>query len=361
MKPRSPAVLIALVVGAIVALNVGLREVDRRTRSPGGPESSSFATAPDGVAAYAELLRRNGRPVIRLREPPADATLDPAATVVVLEPRGLRAADGDALRHFVERGGLLVAGGTPDGWLDEIVSRPPSWSGEASTAARAVGVPGVGPVRTAGEGAWAGPGRVLVRAGGRPIVLVRRLGRGRTVLVADPSPLQNRLLGEADNAALGLALAGRRPVAFAESVHGYGAASGLDAIPARWWWVFGGLGLAALVLALARGRRLGPPELPDRELSPARVEFAEALATQLAKTRSQADGVHTARRLVRVRLLREVGLYDDATDDEIRAAAAVHGVATEVVEAALGRGASDGELLALGRALRRLEREEAMA
>jgi hypothetical protein len=356
MTWRSPWVAVAVVAGAVVALNVGLRELDRLTRSPGGPTSSSFATAPEGLAAYAELLRRNDRVVVRLREPPADAALDPAATVVVLEPTGLRTADGEALRRFVERGGRLVAGGDPGGWLDDVLARPPDWDDSAASAARAVGVPGVGPVRTAGEGAWSGPGRVLVRAGGRSVVLERPLGRGRAVLVADPSPLQNRLLDEADNAALGLALAGHRPVAFAESVHGYGPASGLDAIPGRWWWVFGGLALAAVVLALARGRRLGPPELPDRALPPARVEFAEALATQLARARPRTEGVETARAFVRGRLVRTLGLRDDATESELRTAAATHGIAPDVVDASVG----DGDLLALGRALRRLEREEAV-
>jgi hypothetical protein len=357
MRWRSPWVAVAIVAAAVVALNVALRELDRLTRSPGGPASSSFATAPDGLAAYAELLRRNDRVVVRLREPPADATLDPAATVVVFEPIGLRGADGEALRRFVERGGRLVAGGDPDGWLEDVLARPPDWGDSATAAARAVGVPGVGPVRTAGEGAWSGLGRVLVRAGDRPVVLERPLGRGRAVLVADPSPLQNRLLDEADNAALGLALAGDRPVAFVESVHGYGPASGLDAIPGRWWWVFGGLALAALVLALARGRRFGPPELPDRQLPPARVEFAAALATQLARARPRTEGVETTRAVVRGRLVRTLGLHDDATDDELRAAAATHGIAPEVVDAAVGH----ADLLALGRALRRLEREEAVA
>jgi len=353
---RSPWAIVGAVLALVVAVNLGLRAVDRATRAPGGPVSSSFATAPEGAAAYAELLARFGRPVARLRERPADADLDPRATVVVLDPQGLRSDDGAALRRFVERGGRLVAGGAPDPWLGRILPDAPGWSPDAQDRAVATGVPGVRDLRTGGEGVWTGSsGRVLARAGAAPLLLERRLGSGRALLLADASPLQNRLLGRADNAALGLALAGGRPVAFVESAHGYGPASGLDAIPARWWWVFGALCLSALALALARGRRLGPPELPDRELPPARVEFAEALAIQLAKVRPRADAEATARRVVRERLARELRLSPDATDEALRAAARARGWRAEDVEAALG-----GDLFELGGALERLEREEAI-
>src|SRR5207249_7350779 len=103
------------------------------------------------------------------------------------------------------------------------------------------------------------------------------VGRGRVALLADASPLQNRFLGEADDAALGLALAGprKRPVAFVESVHGYGRASGVRAIPTSWRWALGGLVLAALVLIWARGRRLGPAERTTRDLPPPRRDYVD--------------------------------------------------------------------------------------
>jgi hypothetical protein len=360
-RPR-PWVVVGILVAVVVAVNLGLRELDERTRSPGGPASSSFATAPDGTAAYAELLRRFGRPVSQLREPPQEAELDPSATLVLLEPAGLPPADGLAIRRFVQAGGRLVAGGDPTGWLGNVLDRSPRWRPDAVRAARAIGIPEVDALRTAGEGAWEqSNGRVLVLARDRPIVFERRLGQGTAVVVADPSPLQNRLLGEADNAALGLAFAGDRPTVFVESVHGYGPASGLAAIPARWWWVFGGLCLAALVLALARGRRLGPPELPGRELPPARVEFAEAVATQLAKMRPRQDGVLMARRFARVRVARALGLPAEAPDDDLRARAAARGFDPAAVDALLSDGRGKEELLAVGRALRSAEREEAMA
>lgn len=362
MRRRRPWAVVGGLVVLVVAVNLGLWELDKRTRSPGGPESSSFATAPAGAAAYAELLRRFGRPVIQLREAPEESSLDPRTTVMLLEPARLPPGDGQAVKRFVRAGGRLVAGGDPTGWLGNVLERPPRWRPAAVGMARAVGVPGVVALRTAGEGAWAqSEDRVIATAGDRPLVIERRLGRGTAVLVADPSPLQNRLLGEADNAAFGLALAGDRPVVFVESVHGYGPASGLAAIPVRWWWVFAGLCLAALVLALARGRRLGPPEQPGRELPPARVEFAEAVATQLAAVRPARDGVLTARRVARRRYARALGLSAGATDEELAARAGARGFHPAAVEAVLAEGWSRDELLAVGRALRRPEREESPA
>jgi hypothetical protein len=361
--PRSPWVVVGAFIALVAGLNLGLRELDKHTRSPGGPVSSSFATAPNGAAAYAELLRRFDRPVLQLREPLDETFLDPRTTLVLLDPGpSVTAADGRAVRGFVEAGGRAVVGGDPTGWLGNVLDRPPEWRPDASETAQALGLAGVSVVRTAGEGAWVEPqGRTLIVADDLPVVVEQRLGRGTLALVADPSPLQNRLLGDADNAALGIALAGERPVAFAEGVHGYGPASGLGAIPARWWWVFGGLCLAAVVLALARGRRLGPAELPWRELPPARVEFAEALATQLAKARPREDGVRTARRVARARLARALGLAPEAADAELRARAAARRFDPEVLDALLGDGVGEADLLAVGRGLGSVEREEAIA
>ena len=236
----------------------------------------------------------------------------------------------------------------------------------AGSARVPAGTTGLGDVRTVSSdarGLWQEADGVLLEAerGRGALALRRELGRGEVVLLSDASPLQNELLASADNAAFGLAVAGPpgRPVLFAESFHGYGVASGLDAVPTRWWWVFGGLLLAAIVLALAQGRRLGPAELPGRALPPARVEFAEALATQLARTRPRGDAVRTAQRLVRERLLRRLRLPPDASEPDVRAAAGARGVDAQIVDAALVE--SQPDLLAAGRALRELERMEAKA
>jgi hypothetical protein len=100
------------VVGLVVGLNVAVKVVESVYPAPGGPSASAYGTREDGVAAYAELLRRAGHEVERVRERPRDIGLDPAATtVVLLDPGIVEDEDADALRTFVERGGRLLASG----------------------------------------------------------------------------------------------------------------------------------------------------------------------------------------------------------------------------------------------------------
>ena len=65
----------ALVVVALTLLAVNLLAyaVDALVPSPEGPRSSAFATAPEGVAAWADLARRSGREDPAALERAADA------------------------------------------------------------------------------------------------------------------------------------------------------------------------------------------------------------------------------------------------------------------------------------------------
>ena len=59
----------------LVGINVIGALIDAVAPSPSGTASSSFATKPEGLAAWAELAERNGIRVRALRDSPADATL----------------------------------------------------------------------------------------------------------------------------------------------------------------------------------------------------------------------------------------------------------------------------------------------
>src|SRR6476659_7107649 len=122
------------VIAAIIAVNVGLALLGSLTGgTPGGPRSSSYATGRDGLAAYASLVARAGHQVRRLRKPAAKAVLDPATTLVVLDPALPTPADARALTRFVSAGGRLVGGGAEsDAWLRRIVPRGPAWSADGS-------------------------------------------------------------------------------------------------------------------------------------------------------------------------------------------------------------------------------------
>ena len=286
--PRARAAV--FIVGGLVALAVLLRVIDALLPEPHGPTSSSYATSPHGLAAFASLLARHGHPVRQVRVPVADRRPRPGETLVVLDPGVVAPGEARAIGDWVRAGGRLLAGGSDASWLDAVLPRPPELAAGGPADRRVLApVPetaGVDVVRSDGEG-WRRPGAALPAIGppGRPLLLTVRAGRGSVALLADPGVLQNRRLGQADAASLGLALAGwdRRPVAFLETVHGYGTARGFGGLPTRVKWLLAGLALAALAAVWAVGRRLGPPEDPERPLPPPRVEYVDALAAALVR------------------------------------------------------------------------------
>jgi uncharacterized protein DUF4350 len=350
---------LALVVGAVIAANLVVAGIDRLAGGTEGPRSSSYATAPDGLAGYADLLARSDHPVTRLRSPLDEDPPNPAATLVVLDPPGLAPAEARALRDFLAAGGRLVIGGRgPQPWLPEILGDPPAWTGggvhEAAMIAPATEVAGLTAVRAGAEGYWSNSGATLpvLGRGIKSIVNVTGAEGGRAVLLADPSILHNRFLARAENAALGLRLAGEagRPVTFVESVHGYGSATGLGALPSS-WRAAGAVGMvAALVLLWARGRRLGPPEDDARPLPPPRRDYVVSLAGALARTSRPADAVAPLQVSARQRLARSAGLGPDADEAALRAAAADRGLPEGLTAALFRPATSETDVLSVGRA-----------
>ena len=286
-------------VGLAIAINVASRGVEIVFPEPSGPPSSAYATSEDGFAAYAELLRRDGHEVDRVRELPRELELDPRADTVVIADAGLvEERDAEALRRFVERGGRLVAAGSAFGWLDRIVTPAPDWSAQgvrARVLAPRAELRGIRRVAGAGAGSWQEEGAALPLLGDETgsLLTVASVGGGEAFLLADTGPLRNEALAFADNAALGLALAGapERRVAFLETYHGFGEERGFAAIPTEWLVTLGGMLVAALAFMVARGRRLGPPEAASRELAPPRRLFVESLGTLLARTRRPAAAI----------------------------------------------------------------------
>ena len=349
---------IGIVIGVVV-LNVFLLVLRNAVGGPGGPRSSSYATAPDGAAAYAALLEKKGHPVIPLRGDLAEAEFDHRATLVVLDPEVITPDDARTLRRHVEAGGSLIIGGGDLGWIDPLMEHPaePSFSGaeRARPLAPVRETNGVGTVVTASEGSWEETGGALPVLGTSEstVVAVAAIGTGRAVLLGDTSMLQNRLLGRADNAAFGLAAAGPppTPVYFAEGVHGYDTQTGLQAIPDRWKWVLVGLTVAALVWMVAIGRRLGPPEDEARVLAPPRRAYVDSLAHTLARTKRRDEVLAPVKAAVRANLARRAGLATDANETEIRRVAEAFGLTAEETRALFNPAQSEAEALAVGRAL----------
>lgn len=345
----------------VIALNVLLVLVHQLSGgTPGGPTSSSYATAPRGVAAYASLLGRSGHRVSRLRGDVAGTALDPTGTVVLLDPAEFVSdADADELHVFVAGGGRLVVGGAAGSWLRRIAPDAPIWSPTAAGGLHALapwaGLGRVNRLETPGSGSWEGGAALPVLGSAeRSLLSLAAVGGGRVWLLANVAPLQNRLLGDADDAALGLLLAGppSRDVTFLEGYHGYGKASGFAAVPGRWWIAFGLLALATLTLMLASGRRFGPPQSSARELPPPRREYVESLGGVLARARPRRDAIAPVEARIRKLVAERVGADQDLVRGAVRL-----GI-PEPEAAVLGQPArTEADVVAVGRILARLQRE----
>jgi hypothetical protein len=338
------------VVVAVVAFDLVLAGVGSLTGGrPGGPESSSYATGSDGDAAYASLLALHGHEVVRARRTPSATRLHAGETAFVLDPPFVLAHDAGALRRFVAAGGTLVAAPGPGRWPARLLGSAPTWSSRGVSTATTSSIAGVARVMLDGSGSWSRLGRTrAVLAGARPVAVEARVGAGRIVLLADSSPLQNGYLGRADDAAFALALARGHDAVFFETYHGYGASSGIDAIPVAWDAALAFGALAVLVFMLARVRRFGPPEPDARDLPPPRVEYVDAIASVLARTPDRRAAVDRLRREVRRRVASAAGLPPDADDAAVAAAATRLGLAADEIASVLQPAGDD---LAVGRAV----------
>lgn len=377
LRPWARAVVVAVVVG--LGLKVGLAGIETVTggSGPGGPRSSSYATSGSGLAAVAQLLEDAGHPVRRLRTGLDRADLDPSGTLIVADLAGGTPAEADAVARFVAAGGRLVTAGTGSAGLLAAVAgdAPVVEEAPAGTARPLVPVPEVAGVATVVSTGFesfgtAGPtgeggGALPILAGRRGVLaVVAAVGAGRVVALADASPLHNRLLARADNAALALGLAGGggRPVAFAEAHHGYGTATGLDALPRAWKWAFGVGFVAVLVAMWAKGRRLGPAEVLERPLPPPRRAYVDAVAATLARTGEPAAAMAPLQAAGRRHLARLAGVAGAAgvagvaaTGAEVRGAAERAGLAEADLAALFEPAVTDDQVMAAGRALARLE------
>ena len=286
---------VLVVLGAVVLVDMGLGAVRSITGSPGGPSSSSYATGADATAAYAELLTRAGYEVARVRTTPSRAALDPRSTAVLLDPVSVATADADALATFVRAGGRLVFGGKPGRWLNRLVASPPRWSPilvvGAHVLAPAPETVGLARVETRGGGSE-GRGTLPLLGNAEAALLdAAAVGRGRILLLADSSPLQNRLLGSADNAALRARARRRRaagPSPSSRATTATAPASGLRPRSRSRGWLLVRARPRRARLIVARGRRFGPPEEEAAELPPPRREYVDSLAGVVARGQATA-------------------------------------------------------------------------
>jgi hypothetical protein len=362
MTTRRIWTVVAVVVGVLIVINLVAAGLDRAVggNQPGGTPGSSYATAPDGLAAFRTLLTRFGHDVSVQRGTVSRQHLDPETTVFVIEPSELTADDSAALLEFVTQGGRLVIGGRTPFYLRNLRDDPPRWqfTGDTSWTEIDPSLADVREIQSAGEGSWSSPGTstVLVGAADRALLTQEHVGAGDIAYLADASPLENAYLANADNAAFALELAGDtgRPVVFAEGVHGFDAHRGLSAVPGAWKLALILLAVAALAFVWSRARRFGPPDRNARELPPARAEYVDALSVSLERTRAPAAALAPAQRWARERLASRAGLGPAPGDEALARAARTFGCSEEEIASLLHPVSEPADVLALGRAVARI-------
>ncbi len=358
---------IAAIAGvALVSLGVLLAQISGTGSSGKRSTQDSAADAgPTGLLALAVLLDSEGHEVERVNEPPSDDGLDADKSTFLLAPGDLTAADATALNDLAADGGRVIVAGDPgDEGLERLLGSDAEIDGVGGPArafplALAPETAGVAAIEQDDETTFTAAGGALPLLGADGVVsaVAADVGEGRVVVIADDSIFQNSRLGLADNALLALNLAGAegRGVQLVESVL-TPPGSGLSALPSAWGWAALGLLVAALALAWASGRRLGPVEHVSRPLPPPRKAYVDAIAGALIRARDPDGAVAPLREVARDRLARRAGLPMDASDAEIRAAAEGAGLDEAEIEVVLGGRSGEGAMLAGAGAVAKLSK-----
>jgi hypothetical protein len=364
---RNVVVTILVAAVVIVVINLIARALDDAVggSQPSGNPGSSYATSSDGLAAYAQLLAKYGHPVRQQRGSLVGVSLDPNATLILSEGNESAPLDEDevaTVHAFLQRGGRAVLAQVSSRDIAAITGLMPEQ--ELGSRAYHDFDPSLGPLRTVTSDATRAYRRdsdvaVLASEASHVLLGSTRVDAGQALLLADVTPITNAAIGDADNAAFGLALPGGadRPVVFAEGVHGYGEKRGLAALPDRWKIALVVVGLAAVVYAWAQGRRLGPPDRPARELPPPRSVYVDAMADTLLRTSDRPRALAPLGDWARERVRQHAGLASDASREQVTAAARQLGLDGDEIETLWRPPANDDEILALGRVVTRVTDE----
>ncbi|GGK64814.1 membrane protein [Sphaerisporangium melleum] len=356
-----------VLLGLLVALAAVLAALLTGTSSGNGrldPEDTTL----NGGKALAQLLRRQGVQVERVSTVADAGRLDgPGTTLMVTDTSFL--SDEELLRLVSGRSHLLIVGALPG--LDRLApgvtplseatprSREPACALPAAVRAGSAHLGGTTFTGPRGSiGCYPGPdGATLVH-----------VPTARTItVVGDGAFMTNQRLAEDGNAALAMNLAGARPVLVwlvapdrPRPVPGSGEATLSELLPPGIPWAVAQLVIALLVVALWRGRRLGPVVVERLPVVVRAAETVEGRGRLYRARRARDRASATLRAACAARLVPRLGLPADAAPDEIIAATALRTGQDAVWVRSVMYGpppADDAGLIALAGHLDTLERQ----
>lgn len=284
---REVFILTLLVLGG-VALLVVLGIATRGGEDTAGRPASTYNPGAKGAAAVYEYLENVDVPVARVLT--RDLQAAPGDVLFIVAPEGLTELDADALEPRIEDGlRVVVADDGPNALLSSLGINEADDRGEdlpVPVAFPSRTVRGVGYVELSHRRRLTPPARwtPVVADDAGAAVLVRTLGKGRIVVVADSFPFTNTGVSQADNLTLLHNLAALRApegrVVFDEFHHGYTRAR----TPTTYLFDsgFGAMFYLVLVLgalwAWSALTRLGPPVPLDQAPRRTSAEYVDSLA-----------------------------------------------------------------------------------
>jgi hypothetical protein len=354
------AVAIALVVIAVL--------VGQSTSGEGAPLSPT-SSSPDGLRGLVLLLDSFGAQV------ETAASVPPSGTRVALLARdGLDDRTREAVRTWVRGGGTLVVADA-DSPLAARASTEVGGIALDRGQCDLVGLDDVDRIEIggldSGDLSPVGGNRYEVDSepscfgdGATAYVVETRLGSGAVISVGGPNLFANAFLDKSDNSVFAMRTLqpdGPQPVAIlASSAPGSGRTTLLDLIPDRVFQAFIQLGIAFLLYALWRARRLGRPVVEPQPVEIAGSQLVRAVGSLEQRTHA-ADHAGAALRHDVERLIRE--RYGLAPDVPVATVAQVvadrTGLDRHRVERALGDTAipDENSLLALSYELDTIRKE----
>ena len=308
VKGPLTVLVVVLLAGLVVALAAG---------GPAGGRLDPRSPAPSGSRALAQVLGDQGVQVERVTTSAAmAATTGPDDTLLVVDPDLLADSQVEAVR--ATGADLVVVGATTPGRYLPGVSAEPAEPGvrapgcDLPVAQRAGAVDAGGIAYNTDDTKLRAP-KLCYASDGRPSLVQVRVDGNLVTLLGPSSPLTNSRLDDEGDAALALGLLGGHDrlvwyLPTAADVPPEAQKSFYELVPDGVWWGLLQLGVAVLLLALWRARRLGAVVVEPLPVAVRAAETEEGRARLYRRNHARGQASESLRAGVRSRLGRVLGL-----------------------------------------------------
>ncbi len=331
---------ILLVAASVFVLMIGAALLLARGTSSDEDIPSVYSAASGGCKAAFLLLLESGYQVQTWEQPLRELPDGKGKTLILVQPATFPAREEkQKLELFLKSGGRLIAAGRFAGFylpLDEAVPDPTSettWkpipalslspitraAPEITMASQAYWTPSSGAVGLYGEA-------------GKPVVVEYKIGEGKVLWLAEPTPLINAGLKEAGNLEFLMAAVGspeQNQVLWDEYVHGYERSAATSANHGVIGWIGLQLAVFAVAILLTYSRRSGPVWIPQGEVRLSPLEFVRTLGSLYEHANAGGVAVEVSYQRFRYLLTRRLGLSVNSSVDDLDRAVRERGALRE--------------------------------